>query len=129
MSYTFHCYGHPNILGVHKNTLEFTKDDHLTLQGDCIIGVKADFDLLKLKKFISGREEIAVKIEVDGSAEEVNCRINHDFNSASEIVIRKSEFNSRRTLGVRAEKACIDLNRKMIERMKDPDTIMKVTLE
>ena len=45
MIYKFNAYGHPNILGTHKTTFEFTKDNELTLNGDCIVGVKADFEL------------------------------------------------------------------------------------
>ena len=52
MRYSFTCYGHENIASKHKTTLEFTKDKELGLEGDCIVGVKADFSLLQLKKFI-----------------------------------------------------------------------------
>ncbi len=52
MKYSFICYGHKNITAKHKTTLEFTKERDLSLKGDCIVGVKADFDLLQLRKFI-----------------------------------------------------------------------------
>ena len=31
--------GHKNILSLHQKTLEITKDDELTSNGDCIVGV------------------------------------------------------------------------------------------
>ncbi|MEM3095074.1 MAG: DUF371 domain-containing protein, partial [Nitrososphaera sp.] len=34
-------YGHPNVQSLHGKTVEITKDEHLTLRGDCIIGVRA----------------------------------------------------------------------------------------
>ena len=52
MIYKFSAYGHENILGTNKKTFEFTKDRDLSLKGDCIVGVNADFDLEKLKEFI-----------------------------------------------------------------------------
>ena len=52
MEYSFNCYGHENITARHKTTLEFTKDRDLSLKGDCIIGVKADFSLPQLKNLI-----------------------------------------------------------------------------
>ena len=52
MIYKFNAYGHPNILATHKTTLEFTKDKEVSLKGDCIVAVKADFDLIKIKEFI-----------------------------------------------------------------------------
>jgi uncharacterized protein len=127
-SYSFFCYGHSNILGNHYNTLEFTKDEELTLQGDCIIGVKADFKLLTLKEFLSGKEKIKIIITCEEISDSVECLINKDFNDAHEIVIRKSEFNSKRTLGIRANKAAIDLKRELIEKMKIKDNKINVNL-
>jgi len=50
--YKFIAYGHKNITSRHKTTLEFTKDSNLTIKGDCIVGIKADFSLDKIKDFI-----------------------------------------------------------------------------
>ena len=51
----FSARGHENIRGVHKTTFEFTKEKELTLKGDCIIGVNADFDFnLAMNPFQSG---------------------------------------------------------------------------
>ncbi|TET15837.1 MAG: DUF371 domain-containing protein, partial [Candidatus Thorarchaeota archaeon] len=36
----FHAYGHPNVIGEHKTTLEITTEEELTAQGTCIIGVR-----------------------------------------------------------------------------------------
>ena len=41
--YNFTVRGHNNVLALHKNTVEFTKDKELTLNGDCILGVDANF--------------------------------------------------------------------------------------
>ena len=34
--------GHKEILSLHEKTLEITKDDSLTPQGDCIVGVNSN---------------------------------------------------------------------------------------
>ena len=39
---TIHCRGHPLVLGNHPTTFEVTAEDHLTKNGNCIIGVAAD---------------------------------------------------------------------------------------
>ena len=49
---SFFCFGHKNILAKHRNTLEFTKDKDLTLNGDCIVGVNANFDLKEINHLI-----------------------------------------------------------------------------
>ena len=40
---------------------------------------------------------------------EVNAELNPDFDDDKEIVIRKSDFISKRTLGVNADKGAVDL--------------------
>lgn len=52
MKYIFTCYGHENITCKHKTTLEFTKDSELSLKGDCIVGVKADFSIKEIRRFV-----------------------------------------------------------------------------
>ena len=34
--------GHPLISAVHKSTLMFTKEEQITSNGDCVIGVRAN---------------------------------------------------------------------------------------
>ena len=36
------CRGHPLVLGTHPTTFEVTREDHLTENGNCIIGIAAD---------------------------------------------------------------------------------------
>lgn len=127
-SYSFFCYGHENMLGTHSKTLEFTKDDFLTKDGDCIVGIKADFSLLKLKKFLSGKSKIKMIISCDEVSDEVECDVNKDFNDSHEIVVRKSEFNSRRTIGFNSNKGANDLKRELIEKMKEKDKKIAVVL-
>lgn len=119
--YFFRCYGHENITSSHKNTLEFTKDKDITKLGHCIVGVKSDFSLKELKQYISDKEKVKITIHAGNEKEEVNCKINKDFNDSKEIVIRKSEFNSKRTLGIRCDKASSDFSNEFKEKLKDPE--------
>ena len=36
------CQGHAYVVSRHPTTFEITKEEHLTMKGDCIIGVAAD---------------------------------------------------------------------------------------
>lgn len=128
MGYSFFCYGNPNILGTHKNTFEFTKDDFLTKNGDCIIGIKAEFELCAIKELIKGKDKLNVKIECNGISEEIGCNVNHKFNSDHEVVFRLGEFASERTLGIRTSKSAKEINRELIKRMTENDSRIKVTL-
>lgn len=124
----FNIRGHKNILGTHKNTIEFTKEPDLTLSGDCIIGVKADFDLAELKSLVKEHSKIKIIITVGELVEELTADSNPDFNDGHEIVIRKTDFISERTLGIRADKAVLDLNRELINKLKNPKSIGKVEI-
>ncbi|MBW2979832.1 DUF371 domain-containing protein [Candidatus Woesearchaeota archaeon] len=128
MPYSFSAYGHPNITAKHKTTLEFTKDKEVTKRGDCIIGTRADFDLESIKKFIRNKEKIKIIVKVGALSEEISAEINKDFNDNKEIVIRRSDFACGRTLGIKADKACIDLNKELIEIMKNPNQKLQVFL-
>lgn len=126
-SYRFSARGHPNISGTHPSTVEFTKDADLTKKGDCIIGVDSDFDAAKLSGFLSN-DKLIMRIEADGLGDEVVFIPNHGFSDDSEIVIRKSDFESGRTLGIRSDKGAKDIDRELIERIKDPKTMISVTV-
>ena len=133
MQYKFHAYGHQNILATHKTTLEFTKDHELSLKGDCIVGVNADFELDKLKKFIrkAKNKEIAIIIEAAGKkiTDTIDAELNPDFGDEKEIVIRKTDFVSKRTLGIRSNKAAFDLNSDLKAYLKLKENKIEVILE
>ena len=60
--------GHKNILSLHQKTLEITKDDELTSNGDCIVGVSANISCVDLpEKMKKKRRKRRKKIAVDPS--------------------------------------------------------------
>jgi hypothetical protein len=124
--YTFYCSGHPNIRAKHESTIEFTREAELTQRGTCIIGVRAGYDLSKVKR-LSGK--IKITVQVGEIEDKFYAVINPDFGDEHEIVFRKSRFNSPRTLGFRLNKGAKALRRDIVMLMKDPQTVMKVTFE
>ncbi len=129
MRFQFNCFGHENVLSMHRNTIEFTKDKDLSKEGDCIIGVKADFDSKKLDEFVKKSESIKVTMKVEDVSDKFFAQINKDFNDEHEIVFRITEFKSSRTLGVKATKAAKDVDRRLVEKMKNTDAKMSVVFE
>ena len=120
----FFIYGHENISAKHKTTIEFTKDKEVSRKGDCILGVNADFSFSEIKRLLK-KKEIEIKI---GNFI-VKAEVNPCFNDKKEIVIRKSEFISGRTLGINADKASIDLGRKFVKRLQDPKERIKIIIK
>ena len=119
---SFRICGHSNLLATHRNTLEFTKDKDLTKKGDCIVGVKADFDTMEVKKFAREYSEAKLKLKIKDYVFESAFLLNRDFSDGHEIVIRRSEFASGRTLGIRADKVAVDIPREMVRPLQDPNT-------
>ena len=124
----FYCMGHHNLLGTHKNTFEFSRDDHLTVNGDCILGVSATFTLPLLQPALSWKRAKIV-LFCQGISDFVEFDVNAEFCSNHELVIRKSSFLSDRTFGINTTKGAIDISRELIERLKNPDASLLVTIE
>jgi uncharacterized protein len=124
MEYSFTYLGHENITGTHKTTFEFTKDKSLSLKGNCIIGVRADFSLDSIKKFIknSKTNNVIIQIQTINNnkriVEQINAKLNPNFNSDKEIVVRKSDFLDLRTFAIKANKSSFDLDRAFVGILK-----------
>ena len=127
-SYNFRAKGHANITGTHKNTLEFTKDKEIGRKADCIVGVNSDFDVKELMEFIKGKDKIRVKIRLGEIVDEFSCRVNHEFKDEREMVFRIGEFDSRRTLGLRCSKAAKDLDRGIIDGLKESEKKIQIEI-
>ncbi len=135
MEYSFTCFGHENITAGHKTTLEFTKEEELSLKGDCIVGVKADFSFAQLKRFIKSlgsNRKITIIIETINHnkkiIERINAEINPNFNSGREIVIRKTDFVSERTFAIKADRAAFELSRELISFLKGKESRIKARI-
>lgn len=139
----FSCFGHPNIRALHRNTLEFTRSGKLSVDGDCIVGVMADFSIDEIRRMIDGRLRLAsadilrdyppavfgpehdllranVAIFAGGMAARGTGYVNPIFSDRDEIVIRRSKFISERTLLIGSDITASNLPSGMVELMKDP---------
>jgi hypothetical protein len=128
-------FGHENILSTHKTTFEITKETHLTRRGDCIIAVKATkgaTDLSKEFKRAARKEnaKMTITIEADAVKEVVNAQGSPHllFTHPTDLVIRKSDYVCGRTLAVKADKASCDFSRQLIEKLKDSNQRVRITL-
>ena len=122
-------YGHENIRSLHPKTIEITTESHLTVNGDCIIGVNADHGCNDIPE--------RMKLLLQNSKSNVNCTIMvKDFSfkikgsgndkltlkNPHDIVIRKSSFVCPRTLATNCDTASDEIPRQMIKLLQDPDT-------
>jgi hypothetical protein len=115
--------------------LEITKAANVSFRGDCIVAVKADRSLSdfgnSLKAIINQpSSKVKLTLEVNGIIDEIegfgDPRL--PLTSCEDIVCRKSNFISKRTLMVKANKAAADLDRRIIQALKDPEREVYVTV-
>jgi hypothetical protein len=131
----FSAHGHENIVATHRTTFEITKEAALTKQGDCIIAVKSNraaADLPFEFKEAARREgaQITITIEANEVREVVKAKGSPQltFSHPTDLVVRKSSYVCGRTLAIGADKAASDFSRELVEKMKDPDQEITVTL-
>lgn len=128
------CKGHENVKATHKSTLEITKENFLTPRGDCIICISANKALRDLSKDIKDAlkqgKRIRIIIRVEELVDEIiawgDPRLILDSDVS--IVIRKSRYIDGRTLAIRANKAAKDIDRRIIERLKNPNAVAIIEL-
>jgi hypothetical protein len=127
--------GHTNIKATHRTTLELTKDPDVTPRGDCIVGVSADKAAFDLNEDFKNclRSERAFLVIVFTVNELIDFVLAEGspmliLSDKNKIIIRKSTYIEPATIGVRANKASVDIRRDLVERLKNPDTSLTVYL-
>ncbi len=133
---TVHFRGHPMVRSSHPTTIEVTTEDYLTENGDCIIGVGASKGCARLdakvKEGIRRKgSKLVIRIVVGQLSFEVKATGDPrlDLSHPHDMVIRKSDFVSDRTLAVRADAASRDIPRQMVRLLKDPATVGRLEIE
>ena len=136
MKLTIPFTGHEQVLSLHEKTLEITKDDILTPQGDCIVGVNSGMSCIdlpeKMKKRIQNPEskikftikagKFTFKIQGHGSEK---LTLKH----VSDIVLRKSAFTCSRTIAINCDNASSDIPRDLVSLLQNPQTKGKMIIE
>ena len=128
-------YGHPNIRAKHETTFEITKEEEIGPEADCVIGVRANKaceDLSdEMKQALKEGRKVEITLEVEGIEEKIVAygspalKLTH----SKSMVVRKSDFIDDRTLAILANKSASEISREIIEKMKKPETRMKIILE
>lgn len=121
--------GHENIRSLHKNTIEITKESTLTTSGNCIIGVNAKYGCSEIPKEIKEKlqdpnSKVVFSIIVNDYIFEIKGTGHQDlvFSDPNDIVLRKSNYVSPRTLAVNCNKASDSIPRKLVQMLQDPKT-------
>ena len=128
--------GHKNILSLHQKTLEITKDDELTSNGDCIVGVSANLSCVDLpekmkKKIRNPKTRISFSIRAGNKKFIIqgNGSKKLSLKHTKDIVLRKSAFTCSRTIAINCDNASSDIPRDFVKILQNPKTLGNMTIE
>jgi hypothetical protein len=127
--------GHRNVTSHHKSTFEITKDAEIGPTADCIVGVDMDKTMLDFPqefkdKIANSNTKIIVELKTENGYDEITGFGHEDLTLThpTDIVIRKSDYVCSRTLMIGADKAAKDLDRDLIDDLKN-EKIMEVAIK
>lgn len=130
--FVVYAFGHPNIRANHATTWQVTTEANITVKGDCIIGVKATASTkalpLELKKHLQYGGRLEYFLILDG---EILHGISHGHPDLTlddhiDIVMRKSEYISPRTIAIRSSLTARQIPREWVTKLQDPQTRLEI---
>jgi uncharacterized protein len=121
---TIRCRGHPLVLGTHPTTFEVTCEDHLTGNGNCIIGIAADKGCAGLspafRQVLAHDDAVLItRLACDGIVAEVRSCGSSRFmlDHPADMVWRKSSFVCGRTIGIMSDRVALTLPRELVQNL------------
>lgn len=131
---TIRCRGHPLVLGTHPTTFEVTTEEHLTTNGNCIIGIGADKGCAGLSaafKAVLAHDSavLVTHLSCNGIETEVRSKGSSQFtlDHPTDLVWRRSTFVCARTIGILSDQVAETLPEELIAELKT-GAVMVVTL-
>ena len=130
MRFEISFHGHKNLRSLHPKSIEITTDEDLTVNGDCIVGVKATCGCLgipdEMKSLLQNpQSDVICTILVGDLSFKVTGKGSEKLTLANphDIVIRKSNFTCPRTLSIGCDTASDSIPRQMVEALQNPETM------
>ena len=118
------CRGHPMVRATHPTTFEVTAEDHLTRQGDCIIGIRADKGAADLpavfRRVLSDDRAIVItRLTAGDQTAEVHGRGSSRMTLAhpTDLVWRRSGFVCPRTVAIHCDRTAATLPRDLVRAL------------
>jgi len=124
------------VRSTHPTTIEVTTEDHLTPRGDCILGVGASMGCAQLDPRLKEglrRKGSRVTISVFVGPYSFDVKAEGDprleLSHPNDIVIRKSDYVSDRTVAVHADAAAKNIPREIVRLLRETGTMGRLEIE
>ena len=128
-------YGHPDIRATDNNGFDIIKSPTPEKYRKAIIAVKAnkackDLDT-KFRHSLKSAKRIEIRIEAGGEEDTIIAFGSPalTLTSSEEIAVRKDDRIDGKTIGILADKSAAELNQDLVEKLRDPKTLVKITFE
>ena len=130
------CRGHPLVLGTHPTTFEVTCEEHLTENGNCIIGVFADKGCAGLSQefrdlLCHDDSVLTTRLESGGITATIHAKGSGQLTLThpADLVWRRSTFTCARTIGICSDAVAATLPRELIARLRQGgDLVITLTV-
>ena len=120
------CRGHPLVLATHPTTFEVTTRDHLTRQGDCIIGIRAEKGAAGLsaefrRVLADDRAVIITRLSAGGHTVEIRGQGSSrmTLTHPTDLVWRRSGFICPRTVAILCDRTAATLPRELVAALRE----------
>ncbi|MFX1474019.1 MAG: DUF371 domain-containing protein [Promethearchaeota archaeon] len=134
-TFTLTARGHPNVRSTHQSTLEVTSDSHLSLRGDCILGVSASHSSQCVGAAIGFAlrqpgSRVVTRFSVGDVTDVVQGFGSPDLTlqASSSLVWRTSTYKDDRTVAIQCDKAAATINRTLVQKLKSPSALLQVVI-
>jgi len=125
-------HGNPKITATNESTIKLTKGNDVD---DATIGVRANKssnDLsAEFKNAIRESKNVEIYIEIDDERIELSGYGSPSLklNDTNYMTINKSDFVDDKTVVIMTDKSASDLDREFVEKLKNPNSRIKIVLE
>jgi len=116
--------GHPDVSARHGKTLELTAETAIGAAATCVVGVSVGPLPGELPRL---RGRVRLVLAAGGLTATVDGEVNPYYASAERLVVRRSDVLDPDTFLVNASAAAADLDRALVERLRDPAARLEVT--
>ena len=120
------CRGHPMVRATHPTTFEVTTEGHLTCQGDCIIGIRANKGAGGLspefrRVLADDRAVLITRLTAGGHTVEISGRGSSKMTLThpSDLVWRRSSYVCSRTVAILCNQVAATLPRDLIRALRE----------
>ncbi len=129
-------YGNETVIATNKNCFAIIRGSEIKTDKDSIIAVGANKSAAELNpEFIRSLKDSSKKIEMiieaDGIEDVVTAYSSPalKLNNDKAVVVRKDDVIDGRVIAILADKSAADLKKDLTEKLKNPKTKVKITLE